>query len=308
MFKKLMAVTSIALGLAVAAGAALPASATTTINLWAIDANNGQLYSIDPATGASTLAGSGVGVGGVIGAARDPKSDSTYLLTSGCELFTIDLDSASTNYGLATATGVTLSGNNENGDAIDYCDSFTIDKNGLGHLSAQASSDSYSAWYGTFSLTTGVISSKGGVYHNYFDWMAFNPKTGVLYGQDDSSSELYTVNLTTGVETSLGVQLAPYAYSVVFDSTGAWYANDWNDLWQSTSTEWVGTDLGSFGISNGTNAMFTSSNVFPVEKSATSGKKLASTGSFGQLQAGIAALALAAGAAFVAAGRRRATK
>jgi hypothetical protein len=112
---------------------------------------------------------------------------------------------------------------------------------------------------------------------NYYDWMAFDPRDGKLYAQNDDDP-IYQVNPSTGTETLLNSGMNPYSYSVIIDSTGHMWTNDWNNLTSGTVSNWTATVVGPYSNSAATNALFTTTNVFPAEEAPSASNGLANTG------------------------------
>jgi hypothetical protein len=188
-------------------GAASPAHATSQISLWMIGDSDGKLYSVDPTSGATTAVGAGVGVSNIMSVALNPKTGLTYLVDDTCNLYTLNMTSGA---GVTTGHAITAS---FNGHPITHCDSMTIDGHGVGHFSGETANPNHGTYYGHFTPSTGtatVLSATA----NYYDWMAFDPRDGKLYAQNDDDP-IYQVNPSTGTETLLNSGMNPYSLSLI---------------------------------------------------------------------------------------------
>jgi hypothetical protein len=251
-------------------GVAAPAHATTALSLWMIGNSDGKLYSVNPSTGATTAVGAGVGVSNIMAVALNPKTSVTYLVDSDCHLYTLNMTS-----GVGTNTGHSITAS-LNGHPIAHCDAMTIDGRGIGHFSGETANPNHATYYGHFTPSTGagtVLAATA----NYYDWMAFDPRDGKLYAQNDDDP-IYRVNPTTGAETQLNSGMNPYSYSVIIDSTGHMWTNDWNNLTSGSISNWTATVVGPYSNSGATNALFTTTNVFPAESTSSPSQGLANTG------------------------------
>lgn len=240
---------------------ALPAS---SLSLWAISgAAPYLLYSIDPTTAAVTPVGTGTGIASATAAAFDPSTGDIVVIDLNCDLYLLDVST-----GVATAHG-SIGVPPIAGYPVQYCPSMTIGADGTGYASVVTSSPTTDPYFVTFDPTTGIGTELGPQMGSYFDWMAFDPSNGVLYGQHDNDGNLYSMDTTTGVETFVSA-FSPYSYNVIIAGDGNFLANDYYDLVSGTTSNWTGTVVAPFGTpvgpslgGEGTNAFFTTSNIFP---------------------------------------------
>jgi len=284
------------------------ALAPADISLWAIStAAPGILYSIDASDGTATAVGRGTGIASAVAGALDPTSDTLYVINRACQLYSVD-----TANGTATSTGHTLGGAIA-GQPIYSCDSMTIAADGSGYVNVQTAVN-YDSYFATFDLASGVTTPVGPKMNAYYDWMAIDPATGVLYGQNDNSGDLYSMDTTSGVETRIST-FAPYSYNMIIAGDGTFYSNTWSDLAYGTFSARTGSTVGTYsgplGV-DGTNALFTTTNVFlNVDPSLYESRaSLAKTGTDATstlLLGGAGLVTLLIGAAALVISRRRQT-
>ncbi len=239
------------LGLATPAQAALPA-----ISLFVADGTN-QLSSIDASTGVATPLGD-IGFH-AIGGGLNPVDSKVYLVADNCDVYSVDVTTPS-----ASQVG-TFSSLTHGPNPVNYCDSATIDGKGVLWASAEASGDDLLATYDTATNTPVLMP---GTQPDYFDSLWFDPSDGTLRGQGDTSGNVFTLDLTSGVATDTGVTMSPYSYSVVLDNAGNYYASDWDTLFAGTTSDYstsnyVG-DFGGTASSGGVQALFTTTNFWPA--------------------------------------------
>ncbi len=182
---------------------------------YAVEFPTNDLYTIDTATGATTLVGStGISSGNASGIRWDATSGISYLMVPGAScsqstLFTIDLTSGATQ-SVGTASGVCI---------IDIA----IDPSGIMYGVDIVGDTLYS-----ISKNDGTVQPIGsglGFDFNYAEGMDFDPSTGILYfaGFDRGGTGLgsmYTIDTTTGVATLIapigpnGVETDAFAIAV----------------------------------------------------------------------------------------------
>jgi hypothetical protein len=261
---KPVAITVLAASVLSLAGVATAAHADPApLTLYTIANAGGALYSIDQATGAASPVGSGTGIPGPAGAALDPISKTMYVLSENCDLYTLDMTS-----GIGATTGFTVAATIA-AQPINHCTAMTIGTTGTAYASVQTAvnNDSY---FVTLDLATGVTTQVGPQLNAYYDWISINPIDSVLYGQNDDSGQIYSVNATTGVETPLtGTAWSDYGYGFVIGADGMFYLNRWNDLASGSLPTWSSSTVGSFGDplnseGNGSMILFTTTDVFPA--------------------------------------------
>jgi hypothetical protein len=244
-----------------------------------------------------------------MGAALDPTSGLLYVIDVACGLHTVE-----TAGGTGASTGHTLNATIA-GQPIVRCDAMAIGANGVGYASVQIDS-TYESYFVTFDPATGATTPVGPIMSAYYDWMAIDPVTGTLYGQNDISGDVYSMDPESGIETNISA-FDTYSYGLVIANDGTFYSNTWSALATGTISPWTGTSVGPFGgtLASGSNAFFTSTNFFPTPTTdptdpADPTAALASTGP----DAGVTLLLsissmialLAAGALLVAARQRKA--
>jgi hypothetical protein len=125
-----------------------------------------------------------------------------------------------------------------------------------------SNSDSY---FVSFNPQTGATTPVGPMMNDYYDWMAFDPTTLTLYGQNDISGDVYSMDTSTGIETHVS-PFSPYSYNLVIFGDGSFLSNDYSDLVSGSISTWSGSVVGPYTspdlVSNGTNTFFTSTDVF----------------------------------------------
>lgn len=271
--------TAVAVGLLAASAVSVPAppaEASATPVLWGVDWGTSMLYSIDPATGLATevprTAPNGPNAASIVAVALDPSSGAVVALTDDCALATVDVAT-----GAIDLSGTSLS---ESGNALPGCTAFTIDGSGTGWLSYGAYND---AWLGRVDPASGTVTALPNRPPTYFDSLWFDPSSGELFGVDDNSGNVIRSDLVTGEQTDLGTTLSPFAYGVVVDDSGSYWANDWSTgVYRGASSDWQsGTLIGTgYGLpSANVSAMFTTTNYWPsASTTVTPPPGLASTG------------------------------
>lgn len=257
MSRALTAVVGAAILTPLILGGGMSASAVplSTLNLWAIS-STGTLYSIDPVSAAATQVGVGTGVPNPQAAALNPATGDVVVLDASCDLYSLDVTT-----GLATRLPFAITGTINN-LPINRCDTMTISGEGVGYASVEAGQGS--PFFVSFDPLTGTTTPLGPQMLAYYDWMAFDPASGNLYGQNDNTGDVYQMDPLTGVETFVSA-FAPYSYSMIIADGGDFFANTYNDLAQGNISNWSGSVIAPFGApvgSVGTNAMFTTTDVF----------------------------------------------
>lgn len=174
-------------------------------------ADVGNLYTIDPNTGAATLVGS-TGIGGVPGLAINSAGE-----IWGAQRVTGDL------YRIDAATGQAFFQTSTPG--IDFLDAIAFDVNdvlyGVGF-------DPPSFQLRTINTSTGMTTPLGAT-NDVYTGMAFHPATGVLYAsvggfQPVNPDGIATINTSNGAATLLGATgLGGATPDVVFDVLGNMY-------------------------------------------------------------------------------------
>jgi hypothetical protein len=251
------------------AGVSAPAQATprTPLALWAMGLNSPNvLFSVNPATGAATAVGTGTGISQGMGAAVDLTTGLVYVMNYGCDLFTIDVAT-----GIATSTGHNLS--TVIAGQRTYCDAMTIGRDGVGYVSAHNVNGE--PYFLSFNPSTGVTTQVGPMMNAYYDWLAFDPSSGFLYGQNDDSGDLYSMDPASGIETRVGLFSAsdpfnPWSHGVVIVGDGTFFAQERNSLAAGDTTSWTGATIGSYGdplnsVGDGSLLLFTTTDLYVVD-------------------------------------------
>jgi hypothetical protein len=294
---KMKRILTIAIAMfAVFAAVAAPANAgpTPSIALWVID-TSGQMYSVNSTTGTATAVGSNSGVADTMAAALDPTSGRIIVITESCHLY-----SANTATGAVTDLAVTVTPSS--GPAITYCTSMSIDGDGLGWASVTLAGNT--DHLASFNLTTGVASVRTVALNDYYDAMFFDPTNGNLYGQNDSTETIFSVDKTTGADTNTGTTTSPYSYNIVMDNQGNYWANSWDSLYKGTAGQWSsGALVGPYTATSNVNCLFTSTNFWPVAAPTTPG--LANTGTNLMPEIAAASILLITGLALAFGAKRR---
>jgi hypothetical protein len=235
----------------------MPASASSQpIALWIID-TNGQLFSVDSATGNATAVGSGTGiVGSAMAGALDPVTGKIVVLNDNCALYTVDVTT-----GVATDLHLEL---HDSANTVGMeCTTMTIDGAGTGW--ASVTMPDRTDHLGSFDVATGVVDVRSAALNDYYDAIFFDPTNGKLYGQNDSLSTIFEVDQATGVDTDTTVQTSPYSYNIVMDDAGNYWANSWDTLYKGTAGTWnSGVSVGAYTATSNVNCLFTSTNFWPV--------------------------------------------
>jgi len=264
---KKIAATALAAGLVLFGGIS-GANATPTLELWIVD-TDGVVFSVDSTTGVATQVGSGNLFNGANGAGKDFTTGTNFVSNDSCDVGTVDVTSgviSATTYGqMHPATGP---GYNE-------CTAMTIDGQGNGWASVQLSDSSYHIV--KWDLATGIGTALPTATATYMDLLVFNPTTGDLLGQDDNTGTIVSLDTTTGAETDTTVTTAPYAYGIVVDGDGNYWANSWDSLYKGTTGQWgSATIIGSYVNTSNVNCIFTTTNYWPAAPATT--PELAKTG------------------------------
>ena len=260
--KKIGLLSALVMSMLSIVGLSAPAQATAPapIALWAIGLNSPNvLFSVKPVTGAASAIGTGTGIAPGADAAVDPASGLLYVLEYGCDLLTLDVTT-----GIAAPTGHNLT--TVIAGQRTYCDAMTIGRDGVGYVSVHNVNGE--PYFLSFSPSTGVTARVGPMMSAYYDWLAFDPSSGVLFGQNDDSGDLYSMDPASGIESRVGPLSTP-SYSVVIAAGGTFYAQERNSLAAGDITSWSSSTVGSFGdplnsVGDGSVLLFTTTNLYEV--------------------------------------------
>jgi LPXTG-motif cell wall-anchored protein len=254
MLKKIIAACALAIVPGVCL-TAVPATAATSLDLWIID-RDGELYSVEPATGLTIDDIGATGVVGAIGGGLNVPDGVVYVSDDSCDIHSVNVADAS------SASVGSLQGPID-GRAIQSCDAATMDGQGNLWVLAENGTGYYVVTFNIAALTTTVV---GGDLGDYLDSLWFDPTDGSLHGMFDGSGNYIAIDTTTGAVTDSGSQLSPYSYGVVVDGSGNYFANTWSGLatgvtsdYSTATTLSVNYGSGSWGVST----LFTTTNFWP---------------------------------------------
>ncbi|MEP4076594.1 DUF6923 family protein [Haloferula sp.] len=170
-----------------------------TGTVWAVLANDSNLYTMNPATGALTVVASGTAFS-YPGLAYDPVNGVLYASSAG---------SADKLYSIDTTTAVAT----EIGSTPDNISGLAYDPdNGILYGTTGSSDELY-----TLNTTTGVGTLVGGLGFDASSiGLAYDWDRDILYLTEVITDSLYTLNTTTGAATLVGPSVAPNFQSLTY--------------------------------------------------------------------------------------------